>query len=458
MEGSSQGSPYSERRATHCDGVSPKHCLTCAAATISCACRSGESRRTGISQNRPRVRIADARRVRQRVENHASPLGLRGARKHVLDAVLGLLCGWKRITDDQVRLRQITQAIEDMQGHCYDPKTVGRALAALAATDLITYQPARGRGNCAVIAIHPQFVRDVEILQRDTAGRVVVGSESVTFSGRRHLSLSISKKTSLPSAQTNRPQPLNTRPTEVDVDPKDVRQVVAQLPAEFRSMPGHLRWLLGGEIRKRLARGFLPEQILALLHAPLPDHVDKPWRLALWRLQHNSIGAGPRLTPLQRAWDRTAAEAKHRADVDAEHRRLTAITDVTDAEQRERLLTAFQRRLPAAQLVNRNAMLVQASRLAQREFPTVPLAAALTSWSAEILKNMPVPAPTPSSQPVGLVDESLFDYVRQTCADGTCLSCQAASGPIRHALPIPAPICNDCWIQFADTELLEDVA
>lgn len=385
-------------------------------------------------------------------------MGLRGARKHVLDAILELLCGWKRITDDQMRLRHITQAIDDTQGHRYDPKTVGRALAALATSELITYQPARGRGNCAVIAIHPQFVEDVETLQRDTAGKVVLGPESVTFSDQAHLSLSISKKTSLPSAETNRSQPPATRPTEVDVDPDEVRQVMAQLPASFRSMPGHLRWLLGSEIRKRLARGFLPEQILALLQAPLPEHVDKPWRLALWRLQHNIIGAGPRLKPRQRAWDHTTAEAQRRAAADTEQRRVTAIHDVTNAEQRARLLRAFQCRLPAARLVNRTAMLVQSARLAQREFPTLPLAAALTSWSAEILANTLTTSPTRPLPLAAPMDGSLADFVRQTCDDGTCLSCQAAPGPIRHALPIPAPVCNDCWIQLADTDLLEDVA
>ena len=51
-----------------------------------------------------RVRFCDAATVRERVEAHALKMRLRGARRHVLAAVLKLLCGWSRITDDRVGL------------------------------------------------------------------------------------------------------------------------------------------------------------------------------------------------------------------------------------------------------------------------------------------------------------------------------------------------------------------
>ena len=50
-------------------------------------------------------------KVRERVETNAAQLRLRGARRHVLAAVLKLLCGWSRITDDRVGLPQIVELI-----------------------------------------------------------------------------------------------------------------------------------------------------------------------------------------------------------------------------------------------------------------------------------------------------------------------------------------------------------
>ena len=93
------------------------------------------------------MEFSDAATVRERVGTHAAQMRLRGARRHVLAAVLTLLCGWSKITDDRVGLPQIVELIAAAGGRRYDLKTIGRALAGLAADELIVYRPAQGRGT-----------------------------------------------------------------------------------------------------------------------------------------------------------------------------------------------------------------------------------------------------------------------------------------------------------------------
>ena len=104
------------------------------------------------------MEFSDAAKVRERVETNAAQLRLRGARRHVLAAVLKLLCGWSKITDDRVGLPQIVELIAAAGGRRYDLKTIGRALAGLAADELIVYRPAQGRGTRSFIGIHDRFV------------------------------------------------------------------------------------------------------------------------------------------------------------------------------------------------------------------------------------------------------------------------------------------------------------
>jgi hypothetical protein len=136
------------------------------------------------------VEFSDAAKVRERVETNAAQLRLRGARRHVLAAVLKLLCGWSKITDDRVGLPQIVELIAAAGGRRYDLKTIGRALAGLAADELIIYRPAQGRGTRSFIGIHDRFVGDVRVLERDRSGRVITDyschsdTESVTFPSR----------------------------------------------------------------------------------------------------------------------------------------------------------------------------------------------------------------------------------------------------------------------------------
>ena len=111
-------------------------------------------------------------------------------------------------------------------------------------------------------------------------------------------------------------------------------------PEPLARLPKHLRWMLGREIRQRLESGWRPDQILDVLAAPMPADVERPWRLALWRLRHNIVGSGPRLRPLQQAWDAQASAASRAAAEDTTARWYGDVAAVTTAEQRAELLRA----------------------------------------------------------------------------------------------------------------------
>ena len=90
---------------------------------------------------------------------------------------------------------------------------------------------------------------------------------------------------------------------------EDLREVLGHLPEPLARLPKHLRWMLGWEIRQRLEAGWRPDQILDVLAAPMPAEVERPWRLALWRLRHNIVGPDRGCGPAQ-AW--TPRPAPHR--------------------------------------------------------------------------------------------------------------------------------------------------
>lgn len=108
---------------------------------------SSRRRRAATVGPRPRVEFSDAAAVRERVESSAAELRLRGARRHALTAVLKLLCGYSRLTDDRIGLSQIVDLIAAAGRRRYDVKTVGRALASLAADELILYRPHKAAGS-----------------------------------------------------------------------------------------------------------------------------------------------------------------------------------------------------------------------------------------------------------------------------------------------------------------------
>ncbi|MEB3023454.1 MULTISPECIES: hypothetical protein [Mycolicibacter] len=388
-----------------------------------------------ICAARPRVRFADASRVRQRVEAHAAPLRLAGAPQHVLGAVLGLLCGkWSRITDDSIRLTQIAESIVSAGGRRYDLKTVGRALGRLVEARLITYVPAQGRGARATIAIHEQFTTDIEVLKRGADGRVI--TESVTFSDP---DTSYRPNNYLPTLQHRLRNGAGGRPTEVDVHPKDVTMVLSRLPAVFAQLPVRLRWKLGREIRIRLAAGFEPEQILAVLAAPLPAEVQRPWRLALWRLQTNMPGSGPRLAPLQREWDQRELDKSRKAALDDTDRWYRAVARATTAPMRARLLVALQARLSSDVRDDRRG-LAHVGRMAVREFGSTVLADSLRSWLDRW---------TPAA-----AEPQVVDHHDNAGHDVMCVSCLEQPGVVREELPLKSVVCDHCWAALAEPELV----
>lgn len=431
---------------TNCDGKSPKHRLNCDDSRSSCACRDTGKRRHRISQERPRILKSDARRVQKRVESHASQLKLRGARHGVLIAVLELLCGYKRISDDAVRLTQIAERISARGGRSYDLKTIGRALASLAIDELIVYTPAQGRGARALLAIHPQHAADIEVLPRDETGRVIV-PRTVTFS-EAHTSYR-PKANYPPTPQDSRHADTETdsRPTRVKVQPAEVREILEHLPAAYQDLPLRMRWRLGGLIRQQLSRGWTPAQILAVLAAPLPAGLQSPLRLALWRFRKNMLGSGPRLAPLQQAWDQRAAAAARQSRDHSVDRWLAEVTAVTTCDEREQLLAAAA--LKFNKMPHPKAAVAAVARMAVRACPERPLIAALRLWLRDTLAERPA---TPLTE---LLD--MDGFIAASCVIGRCVDCQSAPGHVRHELPTPTPVCDRCW-QTAIDPATEDRA
>ncbi|MFI5782557.1 hypothetical protein [Nocardia sp. NPDC051570] len=366
---------------------------------------------------RRRIRFADADLVRDRVLGSAEDVIPAGARRNVLAATLALLCGWARLSDDRIRIRQLIGLCGPRR---YDPKTIGRALAALHRDEFIRYIPARGRGAYATIAIHPRFLDGITELQRDPGGRVITFSHPPPYS---------SKRNHLP---TLRPRSGAARPASVTVDAEEVREVLANAPEPFRSLRARLRWCLGREIRTYLTRGWRPDQLLATLAATLPDQVRRPLLLARYRFQRNLIGAGPRLAPAQRAWDR-----RHRADGRARHdeqqrRHAAAVFAATTATMRARMLTALCARLRlTAPLPDPTTAVIHAARLALRAFPDTSLGQAIDRWVAQF-------EPSPSD-----VSDSPTPTAEER---DECVVCGAKGQP-REELPLRSVVCERCWRQ-----------
>ena len=160
--------------------------------------------------------------------------------------------------------------------------------------------------------------------------------------------------------------------------------MLRHLPEPLARLPKHLRWMLGREIRQRLEAGWRPDQILDVLAAPMPADVERPWRLALWRLRHNVVGSGPRLRPLQQAWDAQASAASRAAAEDTTARWYGDVAAVTSAEQRADLLRADEVKF-GRRAKDPVAALAAAGRRVARLFPEMPLTAALARWAEDIL-------------------------------------------------------------------------
>lgn len=459
MEGSSQGSAYPGYKTTHPAGVSPQQCLNCGDTDISWACRGRDGRGRRVCRKRQRVRFEDATTVRERVQEHAAPLRLRGAPAHALTAVLEMLCGWSKLTDNRLALRQVVNLIAEAGGRRYDLKTIGRALATLADADLIVYRAAQGRGARAFVAIHDRFAEGIEVLERDRSGRVItdysgrpdqgVRGDSVTFSP----ALPLIDQNPYPPTPRNQTQPETARPTEVKVHSNELRDVLRALPAPLSGLPRHLRWMLGGEIAKRLKAGWRPDQIFDVLAAPMPAGLERPYRLAVWRLRHNISGPGPRLRPLQSDWD-AQADATSRAAADTDTNRwYTEVTAVTSADDRSGLLRAHEAKF-GQRAVDPKSALAGAGRRVARRYPELPLAAALARWCEEILGQHTQPEIVEAQpEPRTVFDDLLMDLA---IGGGQCTVCATRPGAIRPGFDhLQLPVCDHCWphigAELADT-------
>ncbi|WP_255802068.1 hypothetical protein [Mycobacteroides abscessus] len=204
------------------------------------------------------------------------------------------------------------------------------------------------------------------------------------------------------------------------------------MPEHYRQLPSNLRWKLGALVRQRLARGFLAEQILAVLRAPAPEGLLRPFSLARHRLMLNMPGVGPRLKPLQTAWD-AAARAQERArvsnELDAKYAQLRV---ELPAELRARLAAAVQAPMSFedTQTAHKRAV-VSAARIARREHPNVSLSDAVKRWLSAR------EAPTKPSLTVS-------DLLAMT-PSGRCVACGSVEAAVRDELPLPTPVCAGCW-------------
>lgn len=413
---------------------------------------SSRRRRAATVGPRPRVEFSDAAAVRERVESSAAELRLRGARRHALTAVLKLLCGYSRLTDDRIGLSQIVDLIAAAGRRRYDVKTVGRALASLAADELILYRPAQGRGKHALVAIHTRFTEGIEVLQRDRSGRVIVDytghskPDSVTFSEPLPY---IDQKNYLPTLRNDRRRE-TPRPIGVKVPRGELKTVMDGLPEPMAQLPKHLRWKLGSEILQRLKRGWRADQILDVLNAEMPAQVLRPYKLAIWRLQKNVVGSGPRLRPLQAAWDARAAAAARAEAEDTKERRFADLAAMTSPELREQVLLADEARF-GRRSKDPLAALGVAARLVTFMFPEMPLAEALARWASDVLaEHEPQPvAVQPVSAVPSLSEELLMDLaITGGC---NCVVCGSDHGTYRPELPLKAmaTVCDQCWPDIA---------
>lgn len=387
-----------------------------------------------------------------RVEAAADELGVRCGSRAVLEAVLNLLGSWKVVRDNRVRLYQVLE---------YFPagtrklalKSVSRILKELHALELINYQPAMGRSSYGVLAIHPRFLDGITALKRDEDGQVIVREasadelENVPFS--RALTICRQSITSLPS-ETDGTDPYvpDTRPTRVGVPPKAIQRVLHELPETFSAMTDKLRWKLGAAIGDRLTRGWTEDQILANLASPMPESVRDPGALGLWRLRRNMIGSGPVLAKVQRAYDELVAQ-RRRTKHDGEHERAFARVSaelpayLIDAIA-QAATSATQAKFGAASLrVARESMgsdmhfekaVVQAVRMAKLRHPGTSTNNAARAWLDEQrAKSAAFCEPAPR-------DDQWWMQ-----PGGGCVDCGNPDAPTRTQMPLPTPLCEDCW-------------
>ena len=360
--------------------------------------------------------------------------GVRGAIREVLDAVIALLPGdWSKIRDNRIRLRQLV-ALCPSRPH---QRTVGRALRRLADLDFLRYTPACGRGTNAEIVVHERFLDGVAELERDEAGSVIVPfSAPIPLSSQGEKYLDPADKKPAPQAVQD------SRPVEVPVDRDELRAVLDGLPPLFSELPRNLRWLLGREVKHKLARGHLPEEILRILKAPAPAGVERPYKLAVWRLTQNMSGSGPRLRPLQREWDQAQRRAEEQTRIAGLAEAYRRIESFTTAEQRDQLVAAEQARVGRA--LDPLCSVLTSVRRACRQHPGMPAAAAVARWLEGRDRRLTPPPAVEHPTPAAI--SACLPLVTAGAGDHVCANC-GEPGVERPELPLRTVACDDCFAQ-----------
>lgn len=416
---------------------------------------------------RQRVQSRDAHLVRARVEAAADELGLRCATRRVLSAVLTLVVGYNRIRDDLVRIHHIAARFP-AGTRLVTPTTIGRLLTKLDDLDLIIYRPARGRGCHASIAIHPRFCNGVtEYTPAATQRRAArtrphgrssshesadLSAQIIEFPQPGFLIGDLSPKT--PRAyDTDGPLDeltVGPRPVGVVVDANSAKAVLAQLPEAYTQAPTRIRGCIGALIHRYLARGWHAADIVDTLSKPLPvEGVRAPLMLARYRLARNMIGAGPRLAPAQHRWDQAQMTAERRRFESRLSASYTSIVGVLGDELAERVFAAVCTQPEQADTVARHRAVVHGSRLAQQRHRHCGLVAAVLAWLAD---REPAPAtPCPAGGRDKPTPMTVGELVAATPA-GRCISCGSLDAHIHPDLPLPTPVCDDCYGQAAGTD------
>ena len=341
-----------------------------------------------VCQKRQRVEFSDAAKIRERVQANAAQLRLRGARAHVLAAVLKLLCGWSKITDDRVGLPQVVELSRPPGAAVTTSKRSGATLAGLAADELIVYRPAQGRGRRAFIAIHDRFVADIEGAPQ---GPFRAGNHRLQLPLRhrfRHLFRPPPYKdqTHYPPTPRSQTQPRATRPSGV----MSARGISARCCGGFHRRWRGCRGTYGGCSAGKSASAWRP------VGAPIRS--SRCWRRRCpptcngrggWRCggcATTSWAPDRGYGPLQQAWDAQASAAG--GGRRGHHRALVRRRGRGDHRRTARRAAARRRgEIRAGSAEDPVAALAAAGRRVARLFPEMPLTAALARWAEDILAS-----------------------------------------------------------------------
>ncbi|SLH38714.1 Uncharacterised protein [Mycobacteroides abscessus subsp. massiliense] len=383
---------------------------------------------------RPRIdRDHDVPLVLDRVGRAADELGVRCGTRSVLTAVLELLCGWCRVRDDQVQLEQVVQKLPT--GKALATKTVARQLGRLHALELIQYRHAQGRGRFAEVRIHPRFLDGIVELERDQDGAVI--PKNVPFS--EHTPISLPTKYPLSPNRRSIRQRGDSRPHEVKVPPKAVGRVLNSLPECYRQLPPSLRFRLGWQVKSKLRLGWREDQVISTLAAGLPEEIHRPFKLGTWRLARCMPGAGPELIKLQQRWDRLLADHQRRELAKERDAAYEHLAGQLSSQVLDNLAAAVRaERVESTPEIYR-ANVVGAARTAQRKNPELPLSQAVKAWLSER-----------SPELIAFEDHRPRTDSWWLRPGGGCIGCGDPDAPTRTQMPLPAPMCSDCWIGYLE--------